>query len=511
MELGLCKETYSCYDVLPTLVETREQSAETIVPDYCPDIARIVESSENLFIRSCEITDGRVLISGLLRLTLLYIAEGNDGVRSLSYSLPFEELLDSRLRESGCKVHVSGNVSALEVRALNPRKLQTRAAIELTVTPYCAAQLVTCGDIAEREEHSIETLCRSKEVSIIQELHSKDFVFSDEFQLAGGKGNAAELLREYASVRVTECRLLGGKLIVKGVICENILYLSEDGTLCSEQAELPFSQIMDGCEDGDENTSVEVFLRLTGAELRIGGDSSESSAVSAKIFLHAFTVLRRRVRLHCITDLYSTSLELSAQMQTLELCGGVQIVTQEQSVREQMETGAEISSVLSASVSFSNTALVYEADAVLLRCTAMLHALYLDENGALLTVDRRSEISARTMVPNGSIVSIRDVTTCEVAAAAVAGGIEVRFPALFTMEVSEPCRCVCLYALEAERKYESTADAAPIVLRALHPGEQLWDLAKAYRTRVADILTANELTAEEDAPVGQLLLIPCSR
>ena len=41
MELELCKETYSCYEALPPLVETREQSTETIVADYCPDIARL--------------------------------------------------------------------------------------------------------------------------------------------------------------------------------------------------------------------------------------------------------------------------------------------------------------------------------------------------------------------------------------------------------------------------------------------------------------------------------------
>ena len=64
MELELCKETYSCYEALPPLVETREQSTETIVPDYCPDIARIVEGSGCLFVRSREIADGRVSVSG---------------------------------------------------------------------------------------------------------------------------------------------------------------------------------------------------------------------------------------------------------------------------------------------------------------------------------------------------------------------------------------------------------------------------------------------------------------
>ncbi len=82
MELELCKETYSCYEALPPLVETREQSTETIVPDYCPDIARIVEGSGCLFVRSREIADGRVSVSGSLRVTLLYIADGSGGLKS---------------------------------------------------------------------------------------------------------------------------------------------------------------------------------------------------------------------------------------------------------------------------------------------------------------------------------------------------------------------------------------------------------------------------------------------
>ena len=45
MELELCKETYSCYEALPTLVETREQSTETLDTEYSPDIARIVEDT----------------------------------------------------------------------------------------------------------------------------------------------------------------------------------------------------------------------------------------------------------------------------------------------------------------------------------------------------------------------------------------------------------------------------------------------------------------------------------
>ena len=79
---------------------------------------------------------------------------------------------------------MSGCVSALEVRALNPRKIMTRAAVELTVTPYCAALLTACGDVTQRAENGIETLCETQEVSIIKALRSKDFVFSDDLVLS---------------------------------------------------------------------------------------------------------------------------------------------------------------------------------------------------------------------------------------------------------------------------------------------------------------------------------------
>ena len=220
------------------------------------------------FVRSREIADGRVSVSGSLRVTLLYIADGSGGLKSFSYTLPVEETLDGRLREGCTEASVSGCVSALEVRALNPRKIMTRAAVELTVTPYCAALLTACGDVTQRAENGIETLCETQEVSIIKALRSKDFVFSDDLVLSSSKEPAAELLRESASVRTTECRLIGGKIILKGVVCVEVLYLSESGTICSAAAELPFSQIVEGVEDANENTSAEAMLCLTGAELR---------------------------------------------------------------------------------------------------------------------------------------------------------------------------------------------------------------------------------------------------
>lgn len=509
MELELCKETYSCYDALPPFVETREQSAETIIPDYCPDIARIVESSGCLFLHSREITDGRVSVSGTLRVTLLYIADGSGGLKSFEYSLPVEETLESRLRE-GCKeLCLDGTVVSLEVRVLNPRKLTTHAVVELRAAPYCAAQITVCGEVAGASNYGVETLVETQNASLICALQHKDFVFSDELLLSGSKESAAELLHETVKLRTTECRLLGGKVILKGLACVDLLYLSESGTLCRAGAELPFSQIVEGIEEADENTSAEAHLRLTGAEFRIGGeDGSDPRSISVKLFLHACVLLRRRVTLRCITDLYSTSHELAPQMQAMELCGEAEAVTQEQNVREQIETGVEPVRILCAEVSFGGVTMVQEEGAALPRAAAVIRVLYLDEGGAPLMVERRTEISARIAVPKGCTAAVRGVTAGEVSAAAAADGIEVRFPVIFTLVCTGVCRCVCLMSLKAEPLQESGGETPSLVLRALRPEQRLWDLAKSCRTTVADILAANELASEADAPAGEMLLIP---
>ena len=44
MELDLKKVSLDAYDTGGELTLTQEETAETIVPDYCPDIARIIET-----------------------------------------------------------------------------------------------------------------------------------------------------------------------------------------------------------------------------------------------------------------------------------------------------------------------------------------------------------------------------------------------------------------------------------------------------------------------------------
>ena len=499
MELELQKERWEGYRSGAPMLLTQEETAETIVPDYSPDIARIVEVSACLLLRSRTVADGKLTASGSVKLTLLYMAEGANGLRSFEYAIPFEQ---TAALPVGCaEACLEGRVCDAEARLLNPRKLFTRVNIEWRVTPYCRTVLETCGEIAEQEQYAIQTLCEKHDVSLIRAAGARDFVFADELTLPGGREAVSELLCSRVRLRVTEAKCLGAKVVLKGIVCLSLVYAAQDGKLCSYAEELPFSQILDGFLEDTGECSVSAALSLSGSEIHTG---EEGRAVSVKLFLNVFLVQREQKSVLCITDLYSTAYDLDAQFDTLELQQATETVSVSESVREQLDTGTEVKCVLSANVCFSGAQARQSGDQAEVRTVATVSVLYLDESDVPLSVERRIEVSTQAASADG--VQVEEVCAGDVTANVNAGGIELRFPVEFQLAAAAVVPCQCLTSVSAEASEGS--DAASLVLRALREGETLWDIAKQYRTTAEEILAAIELTESSLLEAGRMLLIP---
>ena len=504
MELELQKQRLEGYRSGAPLLLTQEETAETVVPDYSPDVARIVEVGACLRLRSRTVADGRLTASGTVALTLLYMAEGANGLRSFEYAIPFEQKLTL---PDGCEdACLEGRVCGAEARLLNPRKLFTRVNIEWRATPYCRASLTTCGEIVDQKQYAIQMLCEKHDVSLIRSVGSRDFIFADELTLPGGREAVGELLSSRVKLRVTEAKSLGTKVVLKGVACLALLYAAEDGKLCAYSEELPFSQILDGLSEEDGDYNVSAALSLTDSEIHSG---AEGRIIGVKLFLSAFLVLRSQSNVCCISDLYSTAYDLDAQFETLELQQEPVASGVTQTVREQLDTGAEVKCVLEANVCFGGVSVNRGESGATVRAPATVSVLYLDEGDVPLSIERRVEVTAEADADAGARVSVEEVCAGDITANINAGGIELRFPAEFTIVSAAAPMCRCLTGLSAE-KTEGGAGAS-LVLRALQEGETLWDIAKQYRTTAEEILAANELTENSLLEAGRMLLIPRTR
>ena len=267
MELDLKKESLDVYETGGEWAVTQEETAETIVPDYCPDIARIIETEGKVCIHSREIRDGKAEVSGTVRVTVLYTPEGETGIRTMEFALPFSVESDQRI--SGCSyLMAEPEMELLESRMLNPRKIFTHCKIVTRLAGYRKKQLSFCTDVESVSALQIEKRQEQQRAVFLTRIAEKDFTFSEKLKLSPGRNGAVELLSRRVRSAVTEIKSVGNKLIFKGLFYITCLYRTADETCGCVSGELPFSQIMevDGVSEG---ATASLNLQLTGVDIQI--------------------------------------------------------------------------------------------------------------------------------------------------------------------------------------------------------------------------------------------------
>ena len=510
MELELKKTTLDNYDSSGEVTLTQEETTEVIVPDYCPDIARIIAADGKVYIHSRELRDGKAAVAGTVRVTVLYTPDGEGGIRTLEFAMPFNAESDNRALADCVFLDADTHTEFLESRMLNPRKVFTHCKLVTRLTGYQKAPLCFCTDLEAEDRLCVEKRQEQQRVTLLTHIAEKDFTFTEEMNLSPGREGAAELLNSQVSSSVTESKIVGSKLIFKGVFSVSLLYRSVDGKYYTTASELPFSQIME-VEGAAEGCIPSLRLQMTGTDLQIDGDDAEGRQIAVTLYLHAIALLREEQEITLLNDLYSTSYETTYEAAPLSITGFYETFTRRHTVREVLEIGVVADSILSLSACCGAVSVSREGETTVLRTEANVRALYLDEGGVPLVAERSFDITNQLELPEDCKVTASAVCPEEIQGSLGDRGIEVRFPVDFRAEAVSRLKRVCINSAKLDTEStKETAGTPSLVLRCLGKQESAWDLAKKYNTTIAMILAANQLE-DGEIPREKLLLIPRKR
>ena len=511
MELELKKHGFDTYEAAAELTLSQEETAETIVPDYCPDIARIIATEGSVCIHSRDLREGRGCVSGTVRVTVLYVPDGEGGIRTLGFSMPFTAESEGRALAECAHFTVFTETETLETRILNPRKVFTHCKLVLRMTGYRRMQLAVCSDVEAAPELCVEKRQEHQKAILLTHIAEKDFTFSEELRLPSNRSGAAEILHSHITGTVTEGKIVGSKLILKGVFSVSILYRTQENSYGFHCGEMPFSQIMeiDGVSEG---AAAQVQLQLTGSDVQIDGGDPEGRDFSVTLYVHATALLRQEQDLTLLHDLYSTNYDLTYDAEPMAFTAFYDTFSRRQAVREVLEIGVEAESVLAARAACGPVAVSAEGSGTMLRTFVTVRALYLDEGGAPLLAERTVEVSCPVDLSQECRAVVRAACTGEIQSSLTERGIEVRFSVEFQVEESSQSKKLCIRTVRIDTETARDSAGAPsLVLRYRGEGNSFWELAKRYNTTIGAILRANQLESEADVPAEKLLLIPRKR
>lgn len=503
MELKAYQDTVmTAQSICDTKLELPVET-EILIPDYLPQVFKIVKCFVNPVILQKQVMAGRLSIEGYLRCTVYYQAEGEDGLCQTEQKLPFTKQIE--LREgsgTAAVIQVAGEPEYLNCRAVSGRRVDVRGAYILSVSAS-----------AQMENEIITALAgggieqKTCELNGIASVGVQEKLITAEEDITFEK-TPVMILSTQCRGEISEIKLLTGKAVIKGIFSADILYRAAPGSeLLHERKQAPFNTVMD--VDGvDENCKVFALAEPTGCTITAGPEEAPEQntlSVTALLQVRAY----RDVSQVAVCDAFSTQneIEMSTASRSVEF-----VLDEIDSTFDMATSGAlpdHQAKVLEAWATPLSLETVEQGTGSVLRCRLMLHLLCENALGELDCYDKLCEQDLPGVYPYPPQdlmvqygISVQETSTRS-NPEETEGRAVVQVKALVTgyraYEILQEVHT-------AGPREQAESDIALRIYFA-QPGEELFDIAKRYAASPQAIATANQIQSEIlDEPCK--LLIP---
>lgn len=197
------------------------------VPDYRPDIVKVLKEKGELRFDEVKAANGAVWVKGSMVFRLLYRSDQSNGkISCLRGEIPFQEKLNMDGLQEFAAVRAEGQMEDLTIGVINSRKMNVRAVIVLRVTATQEYDEDLTSGIEDGEDYELNIVNED----ILQLLMSKKDICrqKSEIVLPSSKPNVREILWKSIELRNVEGRLEEGRANVTGEVLVSVLYSEEE-------------------------------------------------------------------------------------------------------------------------------------------------------------------------------------------------------------------------------------------------------------------------------------------
>ena len=493
--------------------DCREYSKEFIMPDYVPDIRKVISASIRTELSETGRNEDRIGWECTLTFTAMLLCED-----SCVHSVVLQGTVDGEIRclapeDSWIEVTLEN----AGMRATDPRKLTGRGRVCVRVcghTPVNVGLQVEGGDAAS--EANIEKKSKPLEYVSVCRATARDMRASADIELDGDEKEINDIICCEIRPAITQVIPSDGRIELKGEAAVDLIYTDADGDCRSHSARVPISGTVDTACD---YSGAVAFARTDEIKAVVQNNSyGEKKIVELDFSWNADVYGVVPEECEAVVDLYSTSDETLSHGTTVRLDRCVCAFT------ERVQAGGECSA----------------EDLSLSRATEIAAA------HPEVAVENVGYADDGSVTVGGTVTVALICRTDDKADGCVTG--EMRFPFSFSRKVqtagrgdpefrADACVQSCRVRLSGANLSADTelslaviawepfseeiitevsvtgpADPsrAPVTLYYNDGGESLWDISKKYRVPADDVLAGNGMT-EDELKNKRVLVIPPRR
>lgn len=504
MAIETAKEQICINQIVGQNKEVVTVEGDVIVNDVKPDVLNIISTNGTVCIRKKEVMDGKVKIEGCIDTYIIYLADDEAGsIRSLNTSLDFIQTLNIDNCRQGMTIDENVCTRSMESKILNGRKINVKAFLEIDIRLYSNDDfevINNINDMADLQVLNTKQNVISKIGEGCNKVYAKDTISIDEID------DLAEIMRVDFKICNEETKISYNKILSKADAKVEIMYLTEDNRINTVSATIPVMGFADIANVNDE-CICNARNKLKNIVIKPNYTEEHSIYVEAELELscQAYEVKE----LDIIEDLYGLTNDVSYTQKNVRAMTGRENITDTCNVRQrinipEMQNGKVYSICVNPVINNTdvrNNKVIYEGD-------INLNILY-DNNGVMNSENKvipfNFEISSDS-IEKDSVLGT-DITVDQDNFMIMSGGeIEVNINLIFnvTAEKNKSLRVIDEINIDENRQ----RDIYSMVIYFVKPGDTLWKIAKAFKSRVEDIARVNNIENPNVIHPGQQLYIP---
>lgn len=295
-------------------IVNHEASGEFVIPDYQPELRRLLNVSERILPPAKYVSGKGVECNGSVDYTVLYVG-ADGGVYSMSVSseyefcIPMDNVSDFELSE-GSSVLVRTDCEGISSRVTSPRKISIKSRLLSHVRAYGRVRLEDgCAD-----GEGMQRLCMETKNTDVYATGSDVIDVGTEF---GGMGDDVRVVSADANVFIRNAKSTDNAIMAEGEVNLCLIVCTEDGELRPLHKKIAFegeadrSDCIDACRCRVMGTVTDITVNTEDGRI----------TCNISLVLDALTVSDRTVRY--TADAYSTSRECECDTATLAVPANV--------------------------------------------------------------------------------------------------------------------------------------------------------------------------------------------
>lgn len=480
--------------------------AEISLPEYMPEILRIVKSQAIPKINSYTTVGERVTVDGTCELRMVYI--GNDNcIYSFSQTRSFTRYAENSAFLDAEDVKVKTALNFVNCRATNTKRAEIKAGVGITV---CAFGKLSEKILLTGNSEGIEEKKRELSAMSLGCKKSKMFSMSDTFVL--DNETAAFLIRANAVSVLGETRKISNKIMIKGETIVEIAFVpNEDKSVIRTiRRILPINQILefDGME---EHFTGDITLDVTGVDVIIKNDSqSEGRSLDVAVTVNAGVTMWEQKELCVITDAYAINGAIDLTYKKMKFYSALDAIRDTYIYKDSIDVkNTGVDCILDSFCETTEPTLSFK-DGLISVCGSLKATMLLkDTLGSIVTTEKMLDYRYERKTESGDIhtESVPEVTV---------SSFECILKNKDQIDVKAEMQINCSVFGETEidvvteiceGKETEKRNNSAITVYFPKCEESLWDIAKRYNTTVNSIAIENNLEGDTTGDI-KMLFIP---